>query len=248
MTTDARPAEYQRFNITFRIQHVILLVTFLLLAFTGWSLKYPEPALEHAGWWIRLWGGAKTAGIIHRVAGVIMLCDFLWHIFYVVTRILTGKVKFNPQTTIVPVPSDIQNAVQNILYFVGLSKTKPQFGRFNYIQKFDYWAVFWGMAIIGLSGLILAFPTKAAIFLPQWSANWIWEVFFVLHSDEALLAVTYILIMHFYAEHLKWENFPMSTTWITGKISMHTLKHEHPLEYELVYGEKAESSKNSGDA
>lgn len=248
MMTDARPAEYQRFNITQRFQHVILLVTFLLLAFTGWSLKYPEPALEHAGWWIRLWGGPKTAGIIHRVAGVIMICDFLWHILYVVSRVATGKVRFDPVTTIVPVPSDLTNAIQNILYFVGLSKEKPRFGRFNYIQKFDYWAVFWGMAIIGLSGLILTFPTKAAIFLPQWSTNWIWEVFFILHSDEALLAVTYILIMHFYAEHLKWENFPMSMTWITGKISMHHMKQEHPLEYELVYGKESESSKNPGDA
>jgi cytochrome b subunit of formate dehydrogenase len=246
--TNTRSAEFQRFNVTFRIQHVILLVTFLLLAFTGWALKYPEPALQHTGWWIRLWGGAKTAGMIHRVAGVIMVLDFVWHVVYVVSQLLTGKMKFDPVTTIVPVPDDIKNAVQNILYFIGLSDTKPKFGRFNYIQKFDYWAVFWGMAIIGLSGLVLAFPTKAAIFLPQWSANWIWEVFFVLHSDEALLAITYILIMHFYSEHLKWENFPMSMTWITGKLSMHAFKDEHPLEYELEVKENPGAFKNPGNS
>lgn len=244
MTTDERPTEFQRFNLTFRIQHLILLTTFLLLAFTGWALKYPEPAIEHAGWWIRLWGGPETAGLIHRVAGIIMISDFLWHILYMVFMLLTGKMKFNPVTTVVPVPDDVKNAIQNILYLIGLSKTKPKFARFHYIQKFDYWAVFWGMAIIGLSGLILAFPTTAAIFLPQWSVNWIWEVFFVLHSDEALLAITYILIMHFYGEHLKWENFPMSMTWITGRISMKTLKHEHPLEYELEFKGDAGSSTN----
>jgi formate dehydrogenase subunit gamma len=243
--TDDRPKEFQRFNVTFRIQHVILLVTFLLLAFTGWSLKYPEPALEHAGWWVRLWGGPKTAGNIHRVAGVIMVLDFLWHVVYVSYLLLTGKMKFNTTTTVVPLPEDVKNAVQNILYFVGLSKERPRFARYNYIQKFDYWAVFWGMAIIGLSGLILTFPTKAAIFLPQWSANWIWEVFFVLHSDEALLAITYILIMHFYAEHLKWENFPMSMTWITGRVSMEHMKHEHPLEYEQEFGNSPGAAKNS---
>src|SRR3990170_8241893 len=86
--TDTKPTEFQRFNVTFRIQHVILFVTFLLLAFTGWALKYPEPALEHAGWWIRLWGGPKTAGIIHRVAGVTMVLDFLWHCIYVTYSLL----------------------------------------------------------------------------------------------------------------------------------------------------------------
>jgi cytochrome b subunit of formate dehydrogenase len=231
--TDTKAAEFQRFNVTFRIQHVILLTTFLLLAFTGWALKYPEPALQHTGWWIRLWGGAKTAGIIHRVAGIIMLMDFAWHVIYMVYMLLTGKMKFDPVTTIVPLPSDLKNAVQNILYFLGLTDQKPKFGRYNYIQKFDYWAVFWGMAIIGLSGFVLTFPTQAALFIPQWSVNWIWEIFFTLHSDEALLAITYILIMHFYAEHLKWENFPMSMTWITGRLSMHHFKSEHPLEYEL---------------
>jgi formate dehydrogenase subunit gamma len=248
MMTDQRATEYQRFNVIFRLQHVILLVTFLLLAFTGWALKYPEPALEHTGWWIRLWGGPKTAGIIHRVAGIIMISDFLWHILYVVSLAIRGKIKFSPVTTVIPVPSDITNAIKNMMYFVGLSKEKPKFGRFNYIQKFDYWAVFWGMAIIGLSGLVLAFPTKAAILFPQWSANWIWEVFFVLHSDEALLAITYILIMHFYTEHLKWENFPMSMTWITGKISMDVMKHEHPLEYELLLKKDPGSPKNPGNA
>ena len=239
--TDERPAEYQRFNIAFRLQHVILVVTFLLLAFTGWALKYPEPALEHTGWWIRLWGGPKTAGIIHRVAGVIMIFDFLWHVVYMVFKLLTGRMKFDPLTTIVPVPSDITNAIQNMLYFIGLGKTKPKFARYNYIRKFDYWAVFWGMAIIGLSGLILTFPTQASIFLPQWSANWIWEVLFILHSDEALLAITYITIMHFYAEHLKWANFPMSMTWITGRISLKHMKEEHPLEYELEFKGKPDT-------
>ena len=140
--TNERPLEYQRFNLMLRIQHVILMVTFLLLAFTGWSLKYPETALEHAGWWIRMWGGPKTAGVIHRIAGVTMVLDFLWHCIYIAYSLLTGKMKFHPSTTIVPLPKDIKDAVQNINYFIGLGKTKPKFGKFNYIQKFDYWAPF----------------------------------------------------------------------------------------------------------
>jgi len=234
--TNEKPKEYQRFNLTLRVQHVILMVTFLLLAFTGWSLKYTEPMLEHAGWWIRMWGGPRTAGVIHRIAGVTMVLDFIWHCVYIAYSLITGKMKFRPETTIVPLPKDIMDAVQNINYFIGIGKTKPKFGKFNYIQKFDYWAPFWGMAIIGLSGLVLAFPTQASVLFPSWSVNWIWELLFVLHSDEALLAITYVFIMHFYSEHLKLKNFPMSMTWITGRIPVEEMKHEHTMEYELEFG------------
>lgn len=228
------PMEYLRFNVVERIQHAILLITFLLLAFSGWALKYPE--IEQSKWWIGMWGGPKTAGLIHRIAGVTMILDFLWHVIYMVYRVSTGKIKFRKETTVVPLPQDIFDFIKNIFYYFGISKEKPKFGRFNYIHKFDYWAVFWGMAIIGLSGLFLAFPVYASYLFPAWSLNWIWEVVSVMHSDEALLAIVFILFIHFYNEHLKLENFPMSMVWITGKIPIERMKHEHPLEYEIEFG------------
>ena len=229
------PKDYLRFNVTERIQHVIMFVTFLLLSFTGWALKYPE--VEQSKWWISIWGGPRTAGIIHRAAGITMLLDFVWHCAYLAYSLSTGKMKLRWNTTIIPTPKDITDAIQNILYFLGLSSKKPQFGRFSYIHKFDYWAVFWGMGIIGLSGLFLAFPVMASHLFPAWSANWIWEVLSIMHSDEALLAIVFILFWHFYNEHLRYNKFPMSMTWITGKISIEDMKHEHPLEYELEFGD-----------
>lgn len=234
------PGEYLRFNTIERIQHVILLTTFLLLAFTGWALKYPEQTVEHSIWLVKIWGGAKNAGIVHRIAGIIMLLDFAWHVFYLGYMLSTGKMKIRKDTTIIPLPKDVMDAIKNILYFLGLGKEKPQFGRFSYIHKFDYWAVFWGMGIIGLSGLFLAFPVQSSYFFPSWSMNWIWEVIFIMHSDEALLAIVFILFWHFYNEHLKWNKFPMSMTWITGKISIEDMKHEHPLEYKLEFGGKGD--------
>jgi len=230
------PAEYQRFNVTERVQHVILLVTFLVLAFTGWALKYPQ--VENSKWLVNLWGGARTAGIIHRVAGITMLLDFLWHVIYMGYMLGTGRMKVRINTTVIPLPKDIFDMIKNMSYFIGLSKTKPQFGRFTYAHKFDYWAVFWGMGIIGLSGLFLTFPVQASYIFPSWSVNWIWEVLFVMHSDEALLAIVFILFFHFYNEHLRHNKFPMSMIWITGKISIEDMKHEHPLEYELEFGDK----------
>lgn len=232
------PNEYLRFNTIERIQHVILFTSFLVLTFSGWALKYPEQTVEHSMWLVKIWGGIENAGIVHRVAGIIMILDFIWHLIYLGYSLSTGKIKFHVNTTIVPLPKDVTDAIKNILYFIGIRKEKPKFGRFNYIHKFDYWAVFWGMGIIGLSGLFLAFPVQASYIFPSWSVNWIWEVIYIMHSDEALLAIVFILFWHFYNEHLRFGKFPMSMTWITGKISIEELMHEHPLEYEHVFGNK----------
>ena len=235
------PEEYIRFNIIERIQHIILFTTFLLLTFTGWAVKYPE--VQQSQWWIRIWGGPETAGIIHRVAGITMLFDFVWHVVYMIYRIVSGKISFHKYKTLIPLPTDLTDLVKNLMYFMGASREKPQFGRFSYLHKFDYWAVFWGMAIIALSGLFLTFPVQASYLFPAWSVNWIWELIFIMHSDEALLAIVFILFFHFYNEHLRWEHFPMNMVWLTGRLTMEKMKHEHPLEYELEFGDKKEVDK-----
>lgn len=233
--SNSGPQEIERFNIQFRIQHIILFTTFLVLAFTGWSLKYPE--VEYSPILVKIWGGPKMAGKIHVASGITLILDFLYHILYVGYLTITGKIQINPLTTIIPLPKDIVDAYKNILYFLGIGKEKPKFGSYNYMQKFDYWAVFWGMLIIGVSGLALAFPTTAALFIPSWTTNWVWELLFIMHSDEALLAIVFILFWHFYNEHLRPDVFPMSWIWITGKISLEDLKEKHALEYEALFPE-----------
>ncbi len=229
------PKEIERFDIIFRIQHVVMFTTFLLLSFTGWGLKYAHEPQGVASWWIRVWGGAETAGLIHRIAGVTMLVDFATHCVYLSYLFVVGKITWDSRTTIIPIPKDILDVIKNFMYYFGLSKEKARFGKFSYAQKFDYWAVFWGMFIIGTSGFALAFPIFFSHFVPQFTSGWIWEVLSIMHSDEALLAIVFILFWHFYNEHLKPEVFPMSWTWITGKISTDTLKHHHPLEYEMRF-------------
>lgn len=229
----ALPTEVERFNLEERIQHMGLFITFLILAFTGWGLKYAY--VEPSSMWIKVWGGAKAAGTIHRAAGVLMLLVFSYHIVYLVRKALTGKFRL----TLLPLPKDAIDLLQNLMYYVGLRKDPPQFGKFTYLQKFDYWAVFWGMLIIGTSGLFLTFPVTVSALWPEWSIKWIWDVLFTMHSDEALLAVVFILFIHFYSEHLKPGNFPMSWSWLTGKMSVEKLKHEHPLEYDHLFGKDA---------
>jgi cytochrome b subunit of formate dehydrogenase len=225
------PNEIERFDLSARIQHVIMFVTFLLLSFTGWGLKYAYQ--DPASAWIRFWGGAEMAGIIHRVAGITMLLDFIYHQFYLLNLARKRDLKLS----IVPMPKDVVDFLHNMLYFFGLRKEKPYFGKFNYMQKFDYWAVYWGMFIIGTSGFFLAFPVLVSGLFPTWSLQWIWDVLFIMHSDEALLAIVFILIFHFYNEHLKPDVFPMNWMWLTGKMSVDRLKHHHPAEYDRLFGQ-----------
>lgn len=237
--TETVPQEVERFNIIFRIQHVLMFTTFLILSFTGWGLKYADAPHGVSSRWINIWGGPETAGIIHRIAGVTMLLDFAWHVAYLAYLFSKGRLRFSTRTTVIPLPKDVFDVIQNFMYFFGLSKEKAKFGMFSYAQKFDYWAVFWGMFIIGTSGFALAFPIFFSNFVPQFTAPWIWELLSLMHSDEALLAIVFILFWHFYNEHLKPESFPMSWIWLTGKISTEKMKHHHPLEYELRFPEDA---------
>jgi formate dehydrogenase subunit gamma len=221
--------EVQRFNLVFRIQHIIMLTTFLLLFFTGWALKFHDVAGSQR--WIQLWGGPKVAGIVHRTAGITMILDSLFHVFYLGYRASRGKMRWD----LIPDCQDVRDLWQNIRYFLGFSPDKPRFRRFSYLQKFDYWAVFWGIFIIGASGLCLTFPTKAALVFPAWSSNWIWELVYIMHSDEALLAIVFILFWHFYNEHLRPDVFPMNWIWLTGKMSVEELQERHPREYERLF-------------
>jgi cytochrome b subunit of formate dehydrogenase len=224
--------EVERFDIHFRVQHILLFTTFLVLAFTGWGLKYA--GLDASHWLIRLSGGAETAGIIHRVAGIVLVLDFIYHLIYMAYLILSGKLKFRMETTVVPVLSDAKDLIQNFKYYMGLADREAEYGKFNYKQKFDYWAVFWGMAIIGSSGVALAFPIAASYLIPEFTTGWIWQLLSIMHSDEALLAVVFILFWHFYNEHLKPATFPMSWVWLTGKLTKAEMKHHHAIHYKLM--------------
>jgi cytochrome b subunit of formate dehydrogenase len=113
-------------------------------------------------------------------------------------------------------------------YFLGKTEEKPRFGRFSYVEKFDYWAVYWGMVIMIGSGLILWYLETFLQYLPKFAADIAREA----HSDEGLLATLAIIIWHFYNVHLNPENFPMNWTMFTGKISETDIRRHHPLEYE----------------
>jgi cytochrome b subunit of formate dehydrogenase len=206
--------------------HVTIILSFLLLAATGLPLKFPET--EWSKPIVDLLGGADMAGSLHRFAGTVTFGYFFVHILMVLWDMLVRKEKgylWGPRS-MVPNLKDVQDFIGNIRYFLYLGP-KPQLDRWAYWEKFDYLAVFWGVAIIGFSGLMLWFPT----FFTQWLPGWTLNAAYVVHSDEALLATGFIFLFHFFHTHLRPDAFPMDPVIFTGRMPLEKFKEDRPLEY-----------------
>jgi cytochrome b subunit of formate dehydrogenase len=226
-------AQIQRFNAYHRILHIVMAVSFIGLVASGMPLKYSQA--PWAAWLMKLQGGYYGAGLIHRICAVVTFGYFAAHIFYVIYNIVfVSKFRFNPfgPESMVPWIKDIEDIYYNFQWFFGRGP-RPQFDRFTYWEKFDYWAVFWGVGMIGVSGLFLWFPAFFGRFFPGWAFN----VATVIHSDEALLAAGFIFTVHFFNTHLRPEKFPMDPVIFTGRLTLHELQHERPLEYQRLVEE-----------
>jgi cytochrome b subunit of formate dehydrogenase len=220
--------EFVRFTRLHRTLHACMVVSFLTLALTGLSLKF-----SYTGWAVRLarmLGGFETAGFIHRTAAVVMFGTFFTHIVSLVRdkRQKNGTwraILFGPNT-LLPTKQDGTEFVSTVKWFLGRGP-RPAYGRWTYWEKFDYFAVFWGIVVIGSTGLTLWFPVFFTRFLPGAFIN----VATIIHSDEALLATGFIFTVHFFNTHLRPEKFPMDTTIFTGHMPVAELRRDKPREY-----------------
>jgi len=219
----------RRFTTTQIWVHVIIVVSFLLLAGTGLPLKFS--AAPWAPKLMALWGGPHAAGILHRIAAVVTFGYFGFHVLTVLYRMALKHERgylWGPRS-MVPQPGDVRDFIANVGYFLYL-RPRPAFDRWTYWEKFDYLAVFWGVAIIGFTGLMLWFPSLFTKFLPGWVLN----AAYIAHSDEALLATGFIFVFHFFHTHLRPETFPMDPVVFTGRLALERLKEERPLEYQRL--------------
>ncbi|MCC6672250.1 MAG: hypothetical protein IT458_14405 [Planctomycetes bacterium] len=220
---------YVRFTPFNRALHVMIIVSFLGLALTGMALKFAE-----AGWakvLAALLGGTETAGWIHRVCAVITFAYMGLHLFDVARRFrASGKTPieffFGPDS-MMPSWRDVKEFMGTARWFAGLGP-RPKYGKWTYWEKFDYFAVFWGVIVIGFSGLVLWFPVFFTHFLPGWMIN----VCTIIHSEEALLATGFIFTIHFFNTHMRPEKFPMDRVVFTGRMTVEELKADKPGLYE----------------
>ena len=216
----------QRFDRIDRTLHGFLMLSFLGLSSTGLPLLFSDA--PWAARMARVLGGFAATHHLHRVFASIMILVFLIHVLRLIERVVIRRdfaIFWGPRS-MVPQPRDLREMFEHVRWFIGLG-ARPEFDRYTYWEKFDYWAVFWGMAIIGGSGLLLWFPETFARVLPGWVLN----IALLVHGEEALLAVGFIFTIHFFNGHLRPEKFPMDLVIFTGRVSERDLRDERPAEY-----------------
>jgi cytochrome b subunit of formate dehydrogenase len=228
-TTDNTAATgrfFQRFTRSQRTLHAVLFTTFLGLAATGLPLRFSESIW--ARWLADFVGGFGAILFVHKFCALALTVAFLVHVKDIFTRALARREKgiFWGSTSMVANWKDVKDIVGHMRWMVGLGP-KPKFERYAYWEKFDYWAVFWGMIVIGFSGYAMWFAPFFAHFLPGWALNAV----LVIHSEEGLLAILFIFSIHFVNTHLRPDSFPMDMVIFTGVESEKEFEHKRPQEY-----------------
>ena len=225
--SQAKAIKIPRFTKNETIQHYLLLSSFIILAITGFALKYPN------SWWAE---GLYSLGMsetirqyTHRVSAVIMMVLGLYHIVY----LFATKRGRDVLRHLVPNLNDLRDAVDTILYYLRIVKKKPLNDKYDYTEKAEYWALIWGTLVMGITGLFLWFPTLVGDWAPVW---WI-KVSEIIHFYEAILATLAILVWHWFFVIFHPGEYPMSLTWIDGKMSLSKYRHHHELHFRSIIRE-----------
>jgi len=213
-----------RFTKNEVIQHYLLLSSFIILAITGFALKYPTSWFAHT-----LFSLGMTETVrqnVHRIAAVIMILTGIYHTGYLLFTARGRDVLYN----LLPRWSDFIEARDNVLYYLRINKEKPKFDKYDYTEKAEYWALIWGTIVMGFTGFVLWFPTIVG----NWAPEWFIKVSEIIHFYEAILASLAIVVWHWFFVIFHPGEYPMSLTWIAGKMSLHKYRHHHEKHFRRV--------------
>ncbi|HEU4711762.1 MAG TPA: cytochrome c3 family protein [Pyrinomonadaceae bacterium] len=208
-----------RLTVNQRVQHWLLLTSFIALVLSGFALQYPD------SWLASLLGGSEyLRRIIHRIAAVVMLVVGVYHLVYL------GMAKEGRQwlKDMLVRGKDFRDVIGNFGYYLGVAKARPKMARFGYAEKAEYWAVVWGTIIMGLTGLMIWFKLGIFGFLPRWTI----DIALSIHFYEAVLATLAIIVWHFYQVIFDPDVYPVNFAFLDGRVSEEHYREEHELAYE----------------
>ncbi len=220
------PKQFVRFNVSQRAEHFLMMIAFTLLVVTGLPQKFFTEGISQAI--IMGLGGIENTRLIHRVVAIIFCVEAVYHLLTIVWSI--GRGSFRP--SMVPGKKDLYDAINAFKFCIGSECKEPMYDRYDFRQKFEYWGVVAGTAIVILTGLMLMFPAQVTALLPGMFIPAAKE----MHGGEAILAFSVIVTWHLYGAHLNPLRFPGDTTIFTGKMSRERMVEEHPLEYARIMG------------
>ncbi|MCK5901565.1 MAG: cytochrome b/b6 domain-containing protein [Cocleimonas sp.] len=219
---------FRRFSWQWRVNHWLLALSVMTLTLTGMVVMFPQA--PWAVFTIDHLGGTAGFGYVHRTAAVVFLLAVFGHAAVVVYRLRKNKAFdwFGPDS-LLPRWKDWADMKGQFKWFFGKGEA-PRFDRWAYWEKFDYWAVYWGALVIGLSGLILWFSPFFSRFLP----GWVFNLSTLAHGLEAFLAVMTLFVVHFFNNHFRPSKFPLDTVMFIGSWDLEEFKEERPEEYERL--------------
>jgi len=218
----------ERFPPIRRVEHILVILTFVVLVMTGFPQKFYE-----ASWatgLLNFFGGLDKARVWHRVTGII----FTFHAFVHMGAIAVGVASEKMRLTLLPTSRDFRDVFATLRYYFGQTNEHPQYGKYDYRQKFEYLGLVLGGLIMISSGLILLFPGWTSSFAP----GQLIPAARLAHSNEALLAFCVLVVWHVYGSHLSPDVFPMDTSVFTGYMTEEQLKKHHVLEYYRLFPDK----------
>jgi cytochrome b subunit of formate dehydrogenase len=249
---------FLRMNLAERLQHGLLILSFGVLVLTGLPLFFPDARVFRS---LFASGNAYSLrGALHRAAAVLLVLDLAWHFGHTMFA-KRGRENFKEM---IPGIKDLRDAVTLFGYSAGFPgflhrkgifrkffdrhpfwrfEKPPEYGRYSFIEKFEYWAVAWGSLIMIVSGFFMWNVGLSLKLFPLW----VHDVFVIAHGYEALLALLAIIVSHMYNVHLNPEVFPMSRIWLDGKITGREIRTRHPLEYRRILAERPSNGERGPD-
>ena len=216
-----------RMSLLQRWQHFVSLISFIVLVFTGFGMRYIGVWLEQS-----VGFGRHALKLVHLGAGCALLAIGLFHLIYIVATREGRKLICN----LFPRGKDVSDLFRAVAYNLHLRKDKPKYGRFAYAEKVEYWSLFVGTITMGITGLLMWFYVWAGRLLSDWGVSFArsW------HFWEAVVASLAIVIWHFYHVMIDPDVAPMNWAWRDGKMPADLYRQEHELDTESAPAPRSE--------